>query len=42
VRKRNQITTEIAREIFNRIRREKNVEIAYLHTEVVFRNKNNK
>ncbi len=42
VRKKNQITTEITREIFNRIRREKNVEIAYPHTEVVFRNKNNK
>lgn len=40
-RKRNQITTDITREIFNRIIKEKNVEIAYPHTEVVFRNKNN-
>lgn len=38
-RKRNQITTDITREIFNRIRKEKEVEIAYPHTEVVFRNK---
>ena len=41
-RNRNQITTDITREIFNRIRKEKEVEIAYPHTEVVFRNKNKK
>ena len=38
-RKRNQISTDITREIFNRVNKEKNVEIAYPHTEVIFRNK---
>ena len=38
-KKRNQITTDITREIFNRIRNTDDVEIAYPHTEVLFRNK---
>lgn len=38
-RKRNQITTNITREIFNQIINAEDVEIAYPHTEVVFRNK---
>lgn len=37
-RKRNQITTDITREIFNRIMKTDDVEIAYPHTEVLFRN----
>jgi small-conductance mechanosensitive channel len=39
VTKRNQIATDIRREIFNQIRKTKDVEIAYPHTEVVFREK---
>lgn len=39
VTKRNEISTNITREIFNKIKKAKNVEIAYPHTEVVFRNK---
>jgi len=41
-RNRNKISTDITREIFNRIKKEKDVEIAYPHTEVVLRNKKNK
>jgi small-conductance mechanosensitive channel len=37
---RNKISTDITREIFKRIRETDNVEIAYPHTEVVFREKN--
>jgi len=37
---RNKISTDIRREIFNQIRKTKNVEIAYPHTEVLFREKN--
>jgi len=36
---RNQISTDIRREIFNQIRNTKAVEIAYPHTEVLFREK---
>jgi small-conductance mechanosensitive channel len=36
---RNQISTDIRREIFNQIRNTKEVEIAYPHTEVLFREK---
>ena len=36
---RNQISTDIRREIFNQIRNTKDVEIAYPHTEVLFREK---
>ena len=38
-RKRNEITTDITREIFNQISKSKDAEIAYPHTEVIFRNK---
>jgi small-conductance mechanosensitive channel len=38
---RNEISTDITREIFKRIRETDDVEIAYPHTEVVFREKNN-
>ena len=38
-RKRNQITTDITREIFNQITKSKDVEIAYPHAEIIFRNK---
>jgi small-conductance mechanosensitive channel len=38
-KKRNKISTNITREIFNSIRRNKNVEIAYPHIEIVFREK---
>jgi len=38
--KRNKIATDIRREIFNQIRKTKDVEIAYPHTEVLFREKN--
>jgi small-conductance mechanosensitive channel len=38
---RNKISTDITREIFKRIRETDDVEIAYPHTEVVFREKNN-
>jgi small-conductance mechanosensitive channel len=38
---RNKISTDITREIFKRIRQTDDVEIAYPHTEVVFREKNN-
>jgi small-conductance mechanosensitive channel len=37
---RNNISTKIIREIFNKIRETKDVEIAYPHTEVLFREKN--
>ena len=37
--KRNEISTNITREIFNKIKQSKDVEIAYPHTEVVFREK---
>jgi small-conductance mechanosensitive channel len=37
--KRNQISTDIRREIFHQIRNTKDVEIAYPHTEVLFREK---
>ena len=37
---RNKISTDITREIFKRIRETDDVEIAYPHTEVVFREKN--
>jgi small-conductance mechanosensitive channel len=37
---RNEISTDITREIFKRIRKSDDVEIAYPHTEVVFREKN--
>ena len=36
---RNAILTEIVREIFKNIRASKDVEIAYPHTEVLFREK---
>ncbi|MFW6148722.1 MAG: mechanosensitive ion channel domain-containing protein [Atribacterota bacterium] len=39
-KKRNQIATNIIREIWNQIRRAVDVEIAYPHTEVLFRKKN--
>jgi small-conductance mechanosensitive channel len=39
-KERNKISTNITREIFNSIRKNKDVEIAYPHTEVVFREKN--
>ena len=39
-KKRNQISTDIRRIIFNEIRKSKDVEIAYPHTEVLFREKN--
>jgi len=39
-RSRSKISTEIIREIFNNIRKTKDVEIAYPHTEVLFREKN--
>ncbi|HEC76497.1 MAG TPA: mechanosensitive ion channel [Thermoplasmatales archaeon] len=35
--KRNKIATDITREIFKNIKRARNVEIAYPHTEVIFR-----
>lgn len=38
-KERNKISTDITREIFNSIRKNKDVEIAYPHTEVVFREK---
>jgi len=38
-RNRNIITTDITREIFNKIKKENDVEIAYPHTEILFRNK---
>jgi small-conductance mechanosensitive channel len=38
--KRNEISTDITREIFNKIRTTTDIEIAYPHTEVVFREKN--
>jgi small-conductance mechanosensitive channel len=38
--KRNEITTNIRREIFKQIRRESDVEFAYPHSEVLFRKKN--
>ncbi len=38
-KERNKISTNITREIFNSIRKNKDVEIAYPHTEVVFREK---
>lgn len=38
-KKRNEIATNITRSIFNRIRSSASVEIAYPHTEVVFREK---
>jgi len=38
--KRNEIATKIRREIFHKIREAKNVEIAYPHAEVLFREKN--
>lgn len=37
--KRNEISTNITREIFNRIKKAKDVEIAYPHAEVLFRKK---
>ena len=37
-RKRNKISTDITREIYNRIKKEMDVEFAYPHTEVLFRN----
>lgn len=37
--KRNKIATDITRELFNQIRKTKDVEIAYPHTEVLFREK---
>lgn len=37
--KRNEISTNITREIFNKIKKTKDAEIAYPHTEVVFREK---
>jgi small-conductance mechanosensitive channel len=40
-RKRNEFSTDITREIFGKIRRSKTVEVAYPHTEVVFRKKEN-
>ena len=41
-KRRNQITTDITREIYNQISNSEDVEIAYPHTEVVFRNKDKK
>jgi small-conductance mechanosensitive channel len=38
-KKRNKISTDITREIFNKFKESKDVEIAYPHTEVVFREK---
>lgn len=38
--KRNEIATNIRREIFKKIKKTKDVEIAYPHTEVLFREKN--
>lgn len=38
--KRNQIATNIRREIFQEIKKAKNVEFAYPHTEVLFKKKN--
>jgi len=38
-KERNKIATNITREIFNSVRKNKDVEIAYPHTEVVFREK---
>lgn len=38
-RKRNEFSTDITREIFNKIKKSKTVEIAYPHTEVVLRKK---
>lgn len=38
-RKRNEFSTDITREIFNKIKKSKTVEVAYPHTEVVFRKK---
>ncbi len=38
--KRNEISTKIRRDIFNQIRKSKDVEIAYPHAEVLFRKKN--
>lgn len=38
-RNRNIITTDITREIFKKIKKENDVEIAYPHTEILFRNK---
>jgi small-conductance mechanosensitive channel len=38
-RKRNEFSTDITREIFTKIKHSKTVEIAYPHTEVVFRKK---
>jgi len=37
--KRNEIATNIRREIFHQIKKTKDVEIAYPHTEILFRNK---
>jgi small-conductance mechanosensitive channel len=37
--KRNEIATNIRREIFHQIRQTPDVEIAYPHTELLFRNK---
>jgi len=36
----NQITTDIIREIYNKISKSDDVEISYPDTELVFRNKN--
>ncbi len=38
-RKRNEFSTDITREIFNKVKKSKTVHIAYPHTEVVFRKK---
>jgi small-conductance mechanosensitive channel len=38
--KRNEISTNITREIFNKIRTTNDVEIAYPHTEIIYRKKN--
>ncbi len=40
-RKRNLISTDITREIFDNIRKLKDVDIAYPHTEIIFRHKKN-
>lgn len=40
-KERNKIATDITREIFNSIRKNKDVNIAYPHTEVIFKNKTN-
>jgi len=37
--RRNEISTDITREILQRIDKSKDVEIAYPHTEVIFRGK---